>query len=237
MIEIDGTAIQVGDGKLATCAHVVEGVNDDAKQGYVLTRNWDGDTYTFIVWPFDRTVPYIDPRSDKINPDVDLAVIPVAYPDHPPHYDVPDVRWGDSTRLGVGDSVVVGGYPYGTELFRANRTNRGVVQPTFYPGIVSSVIPATSPTETRLLQISVSVAGGISGGGVFNPNTGALLGMVTSGLTGPSGDLHPVTYAIPSEVIAPFASSISFKAGGRTIGKEQPLRADGSPLGNEPQEG
>lgn len=233
LIEIVGTAIQVGEGKLATCAHVIDAVNGDAKQGYLLTRSWDGDTYTFIVWPFDRALLYIDPRSDKVNPDVDLAAIPVAYPDHPPHYDVPIARWGDSTKLGVGDSVVVGGYPYGTDLFRSNPTNRGVIQPTFYPGIVSAVIPATCPTETRLLQISAAVAGGISGGGVFNPKTGALLGMVTSGLTGPSGDLHPVTYAIPSEVIAPFASSISFKASGRTIGKEEPIRADGRPLRNQ----
>jgi len=48
LIEIVGTAIQVGDGKLATCAHVVDAVNDGAKQRYLLTRDWDGDTYTFI---------------------------------------------------------------------------------------------------------------------------------------------------------------------------------------------
>ncbi len=154
----------------------------------------------------------------------------VAYPDHPPYYDVPVIRWGDSTSLGVGHQVVVGGYPYGTDLFRVTRTNRGVIQPTFYPGIISALVPATRPTETRLLQISVAVAGGISGGGVFNLETGALLGMVTSGLGSAEGGLQPVTYAIPGEVIAPFASSLSFAASKRTVGKEPPLKADGCPL-------
>lgn len=154
----------------------------------------------------------------------------VAYPDKGESYDVPVIRWGDSTRLGVGDQIVVGGYPYGTDLFRLTETNRGIVQPTFYPGIVSAILPATNPAETRLVQISAAVAGGISGGALLDPKSGALLGMVTSGLTGKEGDLHPVTWALPSKIIAPFVSALNFSAGGERIGNEPLRNAKGKPI-------
>jgi S1-C subfamily serine protease len=54
--------------------------------------------------------------------------------------------------------------------------------------------------------------GGISGGVVCDPRTGAVLGMVTSGLT--VGEINlPITYAIPSEVLRPFADAISLDVG------------------------
>lgn len=231
LMEIVGTAIQVGEGKLATCAHVIQAISEEKKRGYMLSRNLSGNTTICMSRPFEKVIRYIDPKLEKVNPHVDLAVIMVAYPDHTPHYDVPVIRWGNSTKLGVGDQVVIGGYPYGTDMFRVTQTNRGVIQPTFYPGIISAIIPATRPTETRLLQISAAAAGGISGGAVLNPKSGALLGIVTSGLTGVDGSLHPVTYAIPSEVVAPFASALHFTtAGGRSVGKEPPLGADGRPI-------
>lgn len=230
LMDIIGTAIQVGEGKLATCAHVVQAVIEGKKRGYLLARTLVKGALICTAWPFEKVLRYIDPRMEKVNLDVDLAVITVAYPDYPPHYDVPVIRWGNSTKLGVGDQVVIGGYPYGTDMFRITETNRGVIQPTFYPGIISAIIPATNPTETRLLQISAAAAGGISGGAVLDPKSGKLLGMVTSGLTSKDGSLHPVTYAIPSEVIAPYASSLSFDAAGHRVGKELPIKADGRPL-------
>lgn len=230
LMEIVGTAIQVGEGKLVTCAHVIDAVNEAGRRGHLLARSIEGNISKCIFWPYENVIRYIDFRHEKQNPAVDLAVIMVAYPEQQESYDAPVIRWGDSTRLGVGDQVVVGGYPYGTELFRLTETNRGIVQPTFYPGIVSAILPATSPGETRLIQVSAAVAGGISGGALLDPKSGAMLGMVTSGLTGQHGDLHPVTYALPSEIIAPFVSALNFSAGGRTVGKE-PLRdAKGRPL-------
>jgi S1-C subfamily serine protease len=57
---------------------------------------------------------------------------------------------------------------------------------------------------------------GISGGVVCDPSTGAVLGMVTSGLTVGETSL-PITYALPSEVLSPFAEAISFKTEGGRI--------------------
>ncbi len=63
LLEIVGTAIQVGEGKLATCAHVIEAVNEEKRQGYLLTRTRSENTYAFIVWPFQKALRYIDPRT------------------------------------------------------------------------------------------------------------------------------------------------------------------------------
>ncbi len=114
------------------------------------------------------------------------------------------VVWGNSKSVGIGDTVLVGGYPYGAELFRITELNRGFIRPTFYVGIISAIIPTMKEQETRLLQLSVAVAGGMTGGAVFSPRTGRVIGMVTSGLEGEGGSIHPVTYALPSEIIEPF---------------------------------
>ena len=221
LMNIVGTAIQVGEGKLVTCAHVIEGVLETKQKGYVLSRATKGNEVRYVKHPFVQPLRYLDPRSMAGNPDVDLAAIllpAISTPTHP--YDVPPIQWGDSSQLGVGDPVVVGGYPYGTDLFVNRASNKGIIQPSFYTGIVSAILPALRTNETRIIQINVAVAGGMSGGAVFDPQTGRVLGMVTSGLEGAAGDPHPVTFAIPSEVIAPFAKIISYDAGGRRWGKE-----------------
>ena len=105
--------------------------------------------------------------------------------------------------------MLIGGFPLGKAMFFSNPTNRGFVQPSFFEGIISAVIPAIQRGETRLFQISSVALGGISGGVVCDPRTGAVLGMVTSGLSAGEVSL-PITYAIPSEVLRPFAEAISF---------------------------
>ena len=107
--------------------------------------------------------------------------------------------------------MLMGGYPYGTDLFKITQTNRGVIQPSFFDGVVSAMIPAQNERETRLIQLSTPAAGGMSGGAVFDPETGAAYGMITSSLEDSSGALHPVTYAIPSEVIFPYSGVMQFR--------------------------
>jgi hypothetical protein len=97
-------------------------------------------------------------------------------------------------------------------MFFSNTSNQGLIQPSFFDGIISAVIPAIRPGETRLFQISSVALGGIGGGVVCDARTGAVLGMVTSGLTTAEGVSLPITYAIPSEVLRPFADAISFNS-------------------------
>jgi S1-C subfamily serine protease len=209
LMNIVGTAIQVDKGKLVTCTHVVDALKEKQKP-YLLSRTYRRDVIIYRPYPIHYALPYYDPRTDQPNPSVDLSVVivpAISTKDIP--YEVPNIKWGDSARLGVGDRVVIGGYPYGREMFLFTQSNRGLIQPTFYSGIISAIIPATAPLEIRLLQLDIPVAGGMSGGAVFLPETGDVVGMVTSGIH--IGEIPmPITYAIPSEVIAPFVEVITY---------------------------
>lgn len=219
MMHIVGTAIQAAEGKLVTCAHVVDELKADPANSYLIARTRSQNAVLMQPYAIPSAIPYYDPRTSRPNVDIDLSVLvvpvhrTVEYP-----YCVPNVTWGDSSQVGVGDPVIVGGYPLGRDMFLNTASNRGLIQPTFYSGIVSAVIPAMRIMETRLLQISIPVAGGMSGGAVLHPETGQVLGMITSCMTLNSIPL-PMSYAIPSEVIAPFVEVISFEA---SFPNEQP---------------
>ena len=138
---------------------------------YLQTTSQRADgTWLKGYWPIETQFSFVDPRINKGNAEVDIGVLAcTAVGDYTIPYDVPQVAWGDSTQLGVGDRVLIGGYPLGKDMFLTLTTNRGIVQPTFYDGIVSAIIPATKNTETRLLQISTIAIGGISGRVVCDP--------------------------------------------------------------------
>jgi Trypsin-like peptidase domain len=212
IMEIRGTAFQVGKGKLVTCWHVCEELEVANGRAHIQAHSRMHGRPAKRYYPVLMTMNFIDPRTDAGNPSVDVGLIicPAAESPEVP-YDVPKVRWGDSTKLGVGDRVLIGGFPLGRDLFLTLATNRGIVQPTFYDGIISAILPAVREGETRLLQISSVAVGGISGGVVCNPVTGEVLGMVTSGMTA-NGVSLPMTYAVPSEVLEPWCDSISFNA-------------------------
>ena len=213
LMNIVGTAIQSDTGKLVTCRHVVEGLMKAKPEGnyYLLARMFRGTQILFIPYPIQASVNYLDPRTNgRVNNTVDLALLLSSpKPDKDFPYEVPNVTFGNSANLGVGDSVVVGGYPHGKEMFLRTETNRGLIQPTFYSGIVSAILPVAKPTETRLIQISIPVAGGMSGGAVFLPETGEVVGMVTS-CVHTNGIPQPMSYAIPSEIIAPYVELVTF---------------------------
>jgi Trypsin-like peptidase domain len=212
ILDIQGTAFQAGRGKLLTCWHVVEQLRYREGEAYIWANSRMHGVEAQRPYPFAAAVKFYDARFEDGGPGIDAGVLicPATNTEEAP-YDVPPVRWGDSKNIGVGDRVLIGGFPLGRDMFFSNATNRGLVQPSFFDGIISAIIPAIQLGETRLLQISSVALGGISGGVVCDPKTGAVLGMVTSGLT--VGDVSlPITYAIPSEVLKPFVDAISFKA-------------------------
>ncbi|MBI5583372.1 MAG: trypsin-like peptidase domain-containing protein, partial [Deltaproteobacteria bacterium] len=211
LMNIVGTAIQAGNGKLVTCRHVVEAILDQGANGYILSRIMRDGTIAYVPYPIVKALRYVDPRTDAVNGEVDLSVllVPAKSTEHAP-YETPTVSWGDSSGLGVGESILVCGYPHGTEMFKFTQSNRDIIQPTFYQGIVSAILPATKPFETRIIQISIPSAGGMSGGAVFNPETGKVMGMITS-CVHMNGIPQPMSYAIPSEIIAPYVEVITFE--------------------------
>jgi hypothetical protein len=94
--------------------------------------------------PITKTINYIYPRSQKVNKQVDLVVL-ICLPKLTDYYPqrLPNVKWGDSSQLGVVDLIAIGRYPLGRNMFLFTQTNRGIVQPTFYEGIISAIHPAT----------------------------------------------------------------------------------------------
>lgn len=211
LMNIVGTSIQAGKGKLVTCGHVVEAIVNQKASGYILARLLRKGLVAYTPYPIQTALKYVDPRTDKVNKDVDLSVliVPAKSTEQVP-YEVPDIEWGDSSQLGVGDPVIVGGYPHGTEMFKFTQSNRGIVQPTFYNGIISAILPATNSKETRILQVSVASAGGMSGGAIIEPSSGKVMGMITSCVHS-NGIPQSISYAIPSEIIAPYVEIITFK--------------------------
>ncbi|HEY6215507.1 MAG TPA: trypsin-like peptidase domain-containing protein [Pyrinomonadaceae bacterium] len=213
LMNIVGTAIQSDRGKLITCAHVVEGLKQLQPTGYfyILSRFMRQGNIVLMPYRVELVVNYyFDPRIGGANKAVDLAMLlSVPNTDVLP-YETPNVKFGDSSKLGVGDPVIIGGYPHGKEMFLWLQSNRGMIQPTFYSGIVSAIIPATKLDETRLLQIAIPAAGGMSGGAVFLPKTGEVVGMITS-CVHTNGIPQPMSYAIPSEILAPYVEVITFE--------------------------
>ncbi|EJT04970.1 peptidase S1 and S6, chymotrypsin/Hap [Rhizobium sp. CCGE 510] len=209
-MDIQGTAFQCGSGKLLTCWHVCQALEVKNGHAYIQADTVFNGSPAKTYYPVTGYINFIDHRHGMGNPSVDVGVLicPVRSTDSH-KYQVPAVRWGDSTQVGIGDRVLIGGYPLGRELFLTAATNRGIVQPTFYDGIISAILPATRPEETRLFQISSVALGGISGGVVCTADTGRVIGMVTSGLSVENVSL-PITYAIPSEVLQPWVDAISF---------------------------
>ena len=230
LMNIVGTAIRTGTGKIVTCLHVVDDIVERNAKGYALvSRRLSPDTIAHTACSFDsnHALRYVRPGQRKGNKSVDLSVIPFVPRDrHGDFIDTPSIIWGDSTKLGVGDRMLIGGYPYGTDLFKITQTNRGVVQPSFFDGIVSAIIPAQNESETRLIQLSTAAAGGMSGGAVFDPETGAAYGMITSSLQDSGGALHPVTYAIPSEVILPYSGAFNYSTEFGRMGDNDPMWFD-----------
>ena len=210
VMDIQGTAFQAGRGKLVTCWHVVEALRYKEHEAFIYGHSRLEGVAAQRPYSFAAVMRYFDARFADGGPGIDAGMLicpAVSTDEHP--YDVPPVNWGDSTSVGVGDRVLIGGFPLGKSMFFANASNRGLVQPSFFDGIISAVIPAIHSGETRLFQISSVALGGISGGVVCDARSGRVLGMVTSGLMA-DGISLPITYAIPSEVLRPWVEAISF---------------------------
>lgn len=210
LMRIVGTAIQVDTGKLLTTGEAIAAVAPHQADPFVLAHVVRGNSRMFVPYRIAEALPYVDPRTDAVNPAVDLAllIVPARSTATVP-YEIKPIHWGDSTQVGVGDPVMVAGFPLGTDLFLEYKSNRGFIQPTVYSGIVGAIIPVIQPTDTRLFRITVPGIGGISGGAVFNPKNGEMLGMVTTSMHAAALP-QPVIYAIPSEVLRPYVKAVTF---------------------------
>ena len=200
-----GTGFIVSDGKpfgsnfLITNAHVLmQTADEDPETSLVVQLNVGKNEWQM------RSASVVD--VDKVH---DLALL---------RFDglaVPALRIADSAKVMEGQSIAFMGFPIGGALGFSPVTHRG---------FISSITAAALPTPTsqqlnskvirslragssfNIFQIDGTAYPGNSGGPLFDPETGEVLGVLNmvfikgtreSALTHPSG----ISYAIPSEYI------------------------------------
>jgi len=147
------------------------------------------------------TVTLLDKREFKgkvvgSDPQTDLAVIKIDASN------LPYLRWGDSTRLQVGDYVLAVGNPFGLTA-------------TVTQGIVSGVgrggMGITQYED--FIQTDAAINPGNSGGALVNAS-GELIGINTAILSR-TGGYQGVGFAVPSDLAQPVYASL--KDGGKVI--------------------
>jgi serine protease Do len=193
--QLRGTGFLVGDGsRLVTNAHVLPGAAEaDPGTVVVQTRGPDGE------WQL-RDVVLVE--KDDAH---DLALLRMDGPTGKPF------TLGDSTRAREGQDLAFMGFPIGGVLGFSVVTHRAVIS-----SITAAALPSPSAERLKeqairglrdgtfdIFQLDATAYPGNSGGPLFDPETGDLLGVVNmvlikgtreSALSQPSG----ISYAIPS---------------------------------------
>lgn len=192
-----GTGFIVGDGHLAlTNAHVLQaalGADGQATPVILLkgeNQEWEVRTLTVL----EMDAPH------------DLALLRFAGPG------APALSLRDSDTVREGQAIAFMGFPMGGALGFSPVTHRGMVS-----SIAPVALPASSARQLHersilslreagrfdIFQLDATAYPGNSGGPLFDPDTGEVLGIVNmvsikgtreSALTNPSG----ISYAIPS---------------------------------------
>lgn len=154
-------------GHILTNHHVIQGANE------IEVTLFDGSTY-------DAEIIGSDPNND-------IAVIKI---DAPPKLLRP-VRYGDSTRLRVGQKICAIGNPFGLER-------------TFTTGVVSYLNRSMRSQNRRLIksiiQFDAAINPGNSGGPLLD-SRGLMIGMNTA-IAGKTGQSSGVGFAVPASIIA-----------------------------------
>ncbi len=162
------------DGKddkavIVTCEHVIEGASS------ATVKAIDGKEYSAFLVGAD--------------PETDIAVLYIEATDANEFEYLSPATWYDKTAdLKVGTEVYAIGNPLGT------------LGGTVTSGIVSAINRdvLVEGREMTLIQTDAAINSGNSGGGLFDKNTGALLGIVNAGYA--SATAQGLNFAIPGSL-------------------------------------
>ena len=156
--------------------------------GYILTNNHVVDNAK------DVTVTLPDKREFKakvigIDPQTDLAVIKID------EKDLPTVRWGDASKLEVGEYVLAVGNPFG-------------LNSTVTLGIVSALGRGGLGINQYedFIQTDAAINPGNSGGALVNTN-GELVGINTA-IFSQTGGYQGIGFAVPTTMAKPVYASL-----------------------------
>lgn len=162
---------------IVTCHHVIDSAYE------VIVKAIDGKEYKAILVGTD--------------PDSDLAVLFIQATSTNAFENLTSATWYDrSSNLKVGTEVYAIGNPLGT------------LGGTVTSGIISAINRDVTVEDTQmtLIQTDAAINGGNSGGGLFDKNTGALIGIVNAGYA--SSTAQGLSFAIPGNVAIDILSQL-----------------------------
>lgn len=165
------------------------GLPFNAKQIYAIFFREEGDKWVVHANPFTQL---------SLRPDLDLAVGTLREPYFAnPSNTFPTVTLGDSSTLEEGEPVAACGFPFGHILYQV----AGSVNSSLSVGHVSALLPAPPAVRQqnfRKFQLDMATTYGNSGGPVFRPDSGEVMGIVTGGMIHPDSKVAFIpTFAIP----------------------------------------
>ena len=160
-------------------------------EGYIVTNNHvvDGAMDVRVTMSDRRILPAKVVGRDPLT---DLAVLKVD------GNNLPNVPWGDSTKLHPGQTVLAFGNPFG---FRFTVT-RGIVSALNRPNPYSD--DARKPGQ--FIQTDAAINPGNSGGPLVNAR-GEVVGINTF-LISPSGSFSGMGFAIPTQIVRPTVETL-----------------------------
>jgi serine protease Do len=159
--------------------------------GYIVTNNHvvDGATEIRVTMNDRRILPA---KLIGRDPLTDLAVIKVSATE------LPNVAWGDSTKLRAGQTVLAFGNPFGLRF----TVTRGIVSALNRPN--PDMSDRHKPGE--FIQTDAAINPGNSGGPLVNAR-GEVIGINTF-LISPSGSFSGAGFAIPTQIVKPTVDTL-----------------------------
>jgi S1-C subfamily serine protease len=193
--QLKGTGFVVGDGRsVATCYHIVKPLLD-------LGHN---ETWAIFLGQ-GREVRYRPAKIVATDPNHDLALL--RFEGEP----LPTLKLGEAQQAREGEQLYFTGYPIGSILGLYAATHRAglaAIVPIYTPLPRASELNARTIRQAanpfRIFQLDAIAYPGNSGSPLWQPETGAVLGVVNSvfvkgakeaALTNPSG----ISFAIPAD--------------------------------------
>jgi len=159
--------------------------------GYIVTNNHvvDGATEIRVTMNDRRILPA---KLIGTDPLTDLAVIKVSATE------LPNVAWGDSTKLRAGQTVLAFGNPFGLRF----TVTRGIVSALNRPN--PDLNDRHKPGE--FIQTDAAINPGNSGGPLVDAR-GQVIGINTF-LISPSGSFSGAGFAIPTQIVKPTVDAL-----------------------------
>ncbi len=181
LFQVIGTGFLIRPTTVITNRHVIEAVlESQANLGFPSSQLFLSFVGTDENDNLRNTVRRIRHFAALENaaPDIGFVEFAVIYPHH--FEGIEPLRIAKSPDYRVTEEIAVCGYPYGTEMLkRGTKVYRW--GPVIQQGSISAVSPFDTSSSPDEILLDVRTARGMSGGPIFRPSSGEVVGIHYSG--------------------------------------------------------